>query len=250
MANGGVITFWRVDVEDNNISLWKRMVGIRSLADLDNPSIFTGSEMVMVKEERRTNQSTNVSIFEAVSMSKLNIITKASHTFLYTPRTQDLLIKEVVKIGSTIFIDNLPTDVTKRDLYKEFGNDHYIVDVYISRKIGKSAKNPFGFIRYYSNGGARKAISRLNGSTWKGVKLLVAVPKYGDRTQKNPVIKQRWIPKKVSTVISGDKGIDGAQAMLTRRRKEVIVDWADDQKQMLQRSLLGVCVEPIEFREE
>ncbi|MED6219270.1 hypothetical protein PIB30_034285 [Stylosanthes scabra] len=91
--------------------------------------------------------------------------------------------------GHTIFMDNLPTNVTKRDIFKEFGKDDYIVDVYISRK------------------------------------------------------------KREKPDTNGSKDVKSDEPRAIPRNKELEVIWADEQKQRLQRSLLGVCVNPIDVRE-
>ncbi|MED6133836.1 hypothetical protein PIB30_031963 [Stylosanthes scabra] len=93
-------------------------------------------------------------------------------------------------VGSyTVFVDNLPTEITKRDLYKEFGKNGYITDVFASRKMRRKTKCPFAFIRYILYGGAMRAIGRLNASSWVEVKLYVTLSKVR-REMKNNNMRQ------------------------------------------------------------
>ncbi|MED6177117.1 hypothetical protein PIB30_094888, partial [Stylosanthes scabra] len=64
----------------------------------------------------------------------------------------------------TIFVDNLPMMVAKRDLYIEFGKDGSITNVFVSRK---QRTNPFAFVRFDTFGRAKKAIERMNRTTWR-----------------------------------------------------------------------------------
>ncbi|MDV3200589.1 MAG: RNA-binding protein, partial [Pigeon pea little leaf phytoplasma] len=70
---------------------------------------------------------------------------------------------EVERGSHTIFVDNLPSNITKGMLYKIFGWAGNVVDVYVSRKGRKGTSSPFAFIRYDAKGGAERAIGNLHG---------------------------------------------------------------------------------------
>ncbi|MED6171824.1 hypothetical protein PIB30_044378 [Stylosanthes scabra] len=175
----------------------------------------------------------------------------------------------------TVFEDNLPMDISKRKLYKEFGRCGFITDVFVSRKMRQTKTCPFAFIRFNMCGGAEKAIGMLNGKLWDMDNLLVSKSKYGrngtaktgrqarvlpvKETQrrvqkwviKNPRITQKWVEVR-------KRSEEAVKVIPKQKIKEVnkevikkVVDavWAEDQKERLQRSLTGVCVQPIELRE-
>ncbi|MED6169463.1 hypothetical protein PIB30_021596 [Stylosanthes scabra] len=141
--------------------------------------------------------------------------------------------------GYAVFVDNLPMSVTKREIYKKFGQYGFITDVFVSRK---------------------KMQPEELQTLWKECKLLAKIPRERNegvanwRKQQNTQdavklqrMTQKWIPKKPvdeveKTNVGKENGNEG-------RRKEVEAVWDDEQKQRLSRSLLGVSVEPIEFRE-
>ncbi|MED6175309.1 hypothetical protein PIB30_077159 [Stylosanthes scabra] len=162
-----------------------------------------------------------------------------------------------------VFIDNLPLDVIKGALYKEFGKDGFISDVFISRKERRNSTGTFAFIRFNSYGGSRKAIQRLNGTRWGEANLVVGLPKYyrgnggtiaRSKFRFQPLVAQsrtqRWVevkkPNKEES--KNDVSKPGGMPILDNRVKEVQLSWEEDQKLRLQRSLLGVSVKPIDFR--
>ncbi|MED6217133.1 hypothetical protein PIB30_014795 [Stylosanthes scabra] len=137
------------------------------------------------------------------------------------------------KVPHTVFVDNLPRDVTKRAMYKEFGKDGYISDIFVSRKVRRNSTGAFAFIRFISYEATVKALKRLNGTRWKETNLYVGLSKsckgYGWGKVSHYSHKQPMKPQKSST-------------------KWVVVKCQTTKKQRLQRSLHGVSVKPIEFR--
>ncbi|MED6164648.1 hypothetical protein PIB30_092244, partial [Stylosanthes scabra] len=145
-------------------------------------------------------------------------------------------------------------------LYKEFGRNGYVKDIFVSRKQRVQTSNPFAFVRFQGYGGAIQAIKRVNGTTWRGNKLLVNLSKFDRRNGKRvevssdkrgPIVRQKWVEVKKRSENKGSEDLD----VLTRRktaasdvRKEVVVDWSEEQRDRLNRSLLGVSVKPIDFR--
>ncbi|MED6144081.1 hypothetical protein PIB30_012167 [Stylosanthes scabra] len=159
----------------------------------------------------------------------------------------------------TIFIDGLPTNISKRELYKAFGIYGFIADVFVSRKERQKNGTPyrFAFVRYKFFAGAVKAIEGMNGRKWGNLKLLVMMSKYrrkedakrSSRSMKKNKVVQKWVEvrkngenlkQKVDNCEEGKA--DGS------RRKEVEVVWSPEQEQRLKKSLLGVCAKPIDLR--
>ncbi|MED6111598.1 hypothetical protein PIB30_053662 [Stylosanthes scabra] len=160
----------------------------------------------------------------------------------------------------TAFVDNLSSTITKWDLYKEFGKDGFVKDIFISRMNRRYKEGNFAFVRYGQYNSVMRAIDRLNGVLWKGQTLLVSRSKFGrdgDAAEgkyvqsMNRVAKKgcslKWVPVK-RPAIHDERGTEGKQNSITKDRKKIQGVWAEDQKERLQRSLLGVCVEPIDFR--
>ncbi|MED6128967.1 hypothetical protein PIB30_103208 [Stylosanthes scabra] len=144
--------------------------------------------------------------------------------------------------AQSIFVDKLPMSVSKRDLYKAFGKYGFISDIFISRKARQRIEGPFAFIRYAAYGGAVKAVGMMNNTYWGNDKLIVTMSKSNREVKGKPLapipkqkIVQRWVEiKKKQTELV--------------QRKVIEAKWDDEQKQRLQRSLLGVCVKRIELR--
>ncbi|MED6112230.1 hypothetical protein PIB30_059769 [Stylosanthes scabra] len=131
---------------------------------------------------------------------------------------------------STIFFDRLSEDVSKRELYKVFGKYGFISEIFISRK-------------------------------WGSKRLLVTISKYrqrveGDRGRQKELtgveakrrITQKWVAKKNNTKEGEPESSRVEKHVVLPQRKTIQAEWDVDQQQRLQRSLLGVCVKPIELR--
>ncbi|MED6170487.1 hypothetical protein PIB30_031475 [Stylosanthes scabra] len=138
----------------------------------------------------------------------------------------------------TAFVDNLSPTTTKRNMYKEFGKDGYIKDIYVSRKRRRETNGTFAFVRFCNYGSMRRAVVRTNGMYWNRRKIFVSMSKFTRDSGSRATEKE--------AAIGG--GTNHQQDTKVSTRKEVHGVWAEDQKEKLQRSLLGVCVEPIQFR--
>ncbi|KAL4293172.1 hypothetical protein AHAS_Ahas18G0101500 [Arachis hypogaea] len=66
------------------------------------------------------------------------------------------------KDSFTVFLDNLPEDISRRELYQLFCWTGRINDIYISRKQKNGRVYIFAFVRYTTKGGALKAIAEMN----------------------------------------------------------------------------------------
>ncbi|XP_015960498.1 uncharacterized protein LOC107484432 [Arachis duranensis] len=78
----------------------------------------------------------------------------------------------------TIFLDNLPEDVSKRELFQLFSWTGRINDIYLSRKQKAGSIYMFAFIRYTTKGGALKAITEINRMKLRGKVMFVGEAKY------------------------------------------------------------------------
>ncbi|MED6169776.1 hypothetical protein PIB30_024433 [Stylosanthes scabra] len=160
----------------------------------------------------------------------------------------------------TTFVDHLPSTVIKRDLFKKFGKDDFIRDIYISRRKRQHTEDAFAFVRFREYKDAMRAIRRLNGTTWQEHKLSVSMSRYrkdwsehqdgGKRFEVNKSMTRKWVPVKKS---NGEgtvkhKNVENEYDKNSNNRKEIQGVWSEEQKERLNRSLLGVCVKPIDFR--
>ncbi|MED6173107.1 hypothetical protein PIB30_056245 [Stylosanthes scabra] len=78
----------------------------------------------------------------------------------------------------SIFVDNLPYDVTRTWLWEAFSSTGRVVDVYLSRKIRKSNQLGFAFIRYKSKEEVLRTIEQLDGWIVRGCSLKVTESRY------------------------------------------------------------------------
>ncbi|MED6145303.1 hypothetical protein PIB30_023885 [Stylosanthes scabra] len=112
--------------------------------------------------------------------------------------------------GGGFASDHLPSTVTKRELFKEFGKDGFIRDIYISRRKRQHTEDAFAFVRFREYKDAMRAIRRLNGTTWQEHKLCVSMSRYkkegswserqdgGKRFEVNKSMTRKWVPVKKS----------------------------------------------------
>nr|XP_025703686.1 serine/arginine-rich splicing factor 2-like [Arachis hypogaea] len=78
----------------------------------------------------------------------------------------------------SIFVDNLPEDISKRELFQLFNWIGRINDIYLARKQKHSGIYIFAFIRYTTKGGALKAIDEMNRMRLRGKMVFVGEAKY------------------------------------------------------------------------
>ncbi|MED6172803.1 hypothetical protein PIB30_053299 [Stylosanthes scabra] len=78
-----------------------------------------------------------------------------------------------------MFLDNLPSSTTLALMWKIFGREGKVVDVFLSRKRRTSNNLKFGFVRFICQAEAVCAIERLDGWIVWGCKISVAIAKYG-----------------------------------------------------------------------
>ncbi|XP_057760974.1 serine/arginine-rich SC35-like splicing factor SCL28 [Arachis stenosperma] len=78
----------------------------------------------------------------------------------------------------SIFVDNLPFDISRRELFQLFNWTGRINDIYLSRKHKNGGLYIFAFIRYTTKGGASKAIAEMNHMRLRGNVIFVGEAKY------------------------------------------------------------------------
>ncbi|MED6126631.1 hypothetical protein PIB30_080337 [Stylosanthes scabra] len=98
--------------------------------------------------------------------------------------------------------------------------------------------------------GAMRVIEKLNGTEWREVKLFVTLSKFrremkqSNVTHTMPIQRrvQKWVKvKKKSHEVEKTKELETENLNLVAdQRKEIEAMWAEDQRQRLQKSLLGV----------
>ena len=62
-----------------------------------------------------------------------------------------------------MFVDNLPSSMTKARLWQIFKFEGRIIDIYISRKVRKTLAQPFAFMRWRTKEDAVRAVKNING---------------------------------------------------------------------------------------
>ncbi|XP_015970755.1 uncharacterized protein LOC107494214 [Arachis duranensis] len=78
----------------------------------------------------------------------------------------------------SIFLDNLPEDISKRELFELFSWTGCINDIYLFRKQKNGGLYIFAFIRYTTKGEAIKAITEMNRMRLRGKVVFVGEAKY------------------------------------------------------------------------
>ena len=91
----------------------------------------------------------------------------------------------------TIFIDNLPEDMTRDWLLQLFKFEGTVVDVYLSHRRRKRYRTPFGFVRYRWKAEAVRAMEKLNGVVVRGCKIEISLAKFNREGQANPIEKNK-----------------------------------------------------------
>nr|XP_025608046.1 sex-lethal homolog [Arachis hypogaea] len=78
----------------------------------------------------------------------------------------------------SVFVDNLPEDISKRELYHLFCWTGRINNIYLCRKWKSGIIYLFAFARYTTKGGALKAIAEMNQWRLRGKVITVREAKF------------------------------------------------------------------------
>ncbi|MED6193523.1 hypothetical protein PIB30_020325 [Stylosanthes scabra] len=143
-------------------------------------------------------------------------------------KQQTFMSKEI----HTVLVDHLPSGVSERELYKEFGKDGYISDIFISRKMRPGTTNKFAFIKYNSHVRATKSIVRMNGKDWGGELLHVTSSKEARNAKHRAYFHNMGVVVKEpeqDVVGKEDKGTHSRADSYTRR-KEIEAIWSEEQR--------------------
>ncbi|KAL4289224.1 hypothetical protein AHAS_Ahas19G0364800 [Arachis hypogaea] len=82
-----------------------------------------------------------------------------------------------------VFMDNLPEDISRRELYQLFCWTGRINDIYLCRKQKNAMAYLFAFVRYTTKGGALKAIAEMNHFRLRGKTISVGEAKFRRNVQ-------------------------------------------------------------------
>ncbi|XP_016164524.1 uncharacterized protein LOC107607049 [Arachis ipaensis] len=177
---------------------------------------------------------------------------------------------EMEKKSHTVFVDNLPHDVSKGMLFKMFGWAGSVLDVFISRKKRRESLYPFAFVRFDAIGGAERAVNEMDGVYVKSKRIMVshAMFKRVSSEQKRRGVSKRIQSEGVNVALGATKSKEGAtdqhrgkvkvledQRQEDRaanenrksKRKVVDVEVSSTQTERLKRSIVGGTVHPIKF---
>ncbi|MED6150118.1 hypothetical protein PIB30_069265 [Stylosanthes scabra] len=80
---------------------------------------------------------------------------------------------ELEAVSFSMFVDNLPKYVSKKELFYLFSWSGMINDIYLSRKMKGGKLHLFAFIRYTTKSSALKAIAEMNHMSLTGRRLFV-----------------------------------------------------------------------------
>ncbi|XP_057739725.1 uncharacterized protein LOC130956748 [Arachis stenosperma] len=167
----------------------------------------------------------------------------------------------------SIFVDNLPSDISKRELFELFNWIGRINDIYLSRKEKNGGLYIFVFIRYTTKGGAMKAIAEMNRMRLRGKVVFVGEAKY----RRLPDVKDaNRISPRANTQNAMDRQTPEEGGMTTTNKdnlnkavtndvivkdphgngwtKKVEIKVASENLVWLQRSLVGGTTKAIDFR--
>ncbi|MED6119679.1 hypothetical protein PIB30_013796 [Stylosanthes scabra] len=81
--------------------------------------------------------------------------------------------RRLESVSFTVFVENLPIDVSKNELFYLFKWSGWINDIYLLRKEKEEKTYCFAFIRFTTKGGALKAKTEMNSMNLRGYKISV-----------------------------------------------------------------------------
>ncbi|XP_072087009.1 uncharacterized protein [Arachis hypogaea] len=103
----------------------------------------------------------------------------------------------------SVFVDNLPADISRRELYHLFCWTGRINDIYLGRKRKSGVIYLFAFVRYTTKGGALKAIAEMKQWRLRGKVITVGEAKYRRQFQFQ---KGGTVRKEITSPIGGEAG--------------------------------------------
>ncbi|KAL4337386.1 hypothetical protein AHAS_Ahas12G0105000 [Arachis hypogaea] len=175
--------------------------------------------------------------------------------------------KEYVRLerdSFSIFMDSLPGDISKRELFDLFSWTGRINDIYLARKMRNGMLYLFAFIRYTTKGGALKAIAEMNCMKIRGKEIFVRETRYrrdAVKRQPEPLAKEQIQKRQVGVNPEEREHTDGSPPSLTVNppthahtegqpklgAKGLGVSADTTNLKWLQRSVIGSATDPIDF---
>ena len=119
----------------------------------------------------------------------------------------------------TLFIDDLPWEMSWVWLKQLFRGEGEVIDVFISQKRRRYSNGKFGFIRFKELEEVLNAVRNLDGAKIRGGRIKVSFAKYGknDKLQKNLAMVEAGIGVESVGEVVG--------TCYKRRTKEVSWKW-------------------------
>ncbi|MED6210038.1 hypothetical protein PIB30_060303 [Stylosanthes scabra] len=156
--------------------------------------------------------------------------------------------RELEADSFSIFVDNLPDCVSKKELFHLFSWSGMINDIYIVRRMKEGMVHLFAFIRYTTKSGALKAIAEMNHTSLHGRRLFVVEARnrrvdkiidmhetprrYGEgEAFDNPMLKD-YAAEWVMVNRDGDEELEGT----TTLPYEILNEWFSKKINMTDRS--------------
>ncbi|MED6173315.1 hypothetical protein PIB30_058185 [Stylosanthes scabra] len=133
------------------------------------------------------------------------------------------------EVSDTIFVDNLPCEIARGTLFKIFGREGNVVDVYVSRKCRKESSLPFAFLRYDSRGGFENRRTPTNVGR-----------RFEESKRKEALAITSGVEKR------GNEGNEGITVKKQLEGRQVVK--VEAQEDLLKRSIIAKSVEEIFLR--
>ncbi|MED6130713.1 hypothetical protein PIB30_003290 [Stylosanthes scabra] len=147
----------------------------------------------------------------------------------------------------SLFVDNLPNSANTEWLWEIFSREGEVVDVFLSKKVGKYSSFHFAFVRFAYKNHALRAANKFNGWELEGVQLLVTEAKYEKDKRDNGLTQTQsnWSyhvrQNQVEVKAKRDMGETKDQPIHEVVKEEVNVELVE----MLKRSFIGESILPL-----
>ncbi|XLR60797.1 hypothetical protein HN51_004066 [Arachis hypogaea] len=163
--------------------------------------------------------------------------------------------ENIKRNSHSVFIDNLPWEISKGTLFKAFGWVGAVTDIYISRKKRRGIASPFAFVRFDAKGRAERAVQKLNGVCIGSKRMTVTHACFTRGLRRQKEQQGVWRSKKKTDIdnVRRCKEIAHNQESLSVAIKEksdeeqIEVKISSTQAEMLKRSIVGENSKPIVF---
>lgn len=163
----------------------------------------------------------------------------------------------------SVFVDNLPADISRRELYHLFCWTGRINDIYLGRKRKSGVIYLFAFVRYTTKGGALKAIAEMNQWRLRGKVITVGEAKYRRQFQMGGTVRKEITSPNGGEAVDSYQGNGVAAAKAMKEQpvrdhknategngpvKRIDVPVVEANMEWLARSLVGHTLHPVDLR--